>query len=129
MVDSATKRHFTVEEANTALDLIRPLVRQLLEIRQAILARQPEVWPALAKIAGNGGGKVPFEVEQEFQRLDACMRQILAIGVEVKDANVGLVDFPALREGREVYLCWQYGEEKVAYWHEIDGGFAGRQQI
>lgn len=129
MTDTPDRRYFTVEEANTALEVIRPLVRQMLEIRQEILARQPEVWPALAKIAGNGGGRVPYQAEQEFVHLDACVRQILALGVEVKDTNVGLVDFPALRDGREVYLCWKYGEREVSFWHEVDSGFAGRQKI
>jgi hypothetical protein len=51
------------------------------------------------------------------------------LGVVVKDVNTGLVDFPSQRDGREVFLCWRYGEERVAYWHDLDAGVAGRQEV
>ena len=57
------------------------------------------------------------------------MHRIQDTGALIKDINIGLLDFPALRDGREVYLCWQYGEGDIAYWHEIDAGYEGRQPI
>jgi hypothetical protein len=66
---------------------------------------------------------------QDFEKLDALIHGILETGVLIKDINLGLLDFPALRGGREVYLCWQYGEGEIAFWHEIEAGFAGRQPI
>lgn len=123
------KRYFTLDEANAAVDVIRPLMKEVLEIRQLILKRQPEVWPALEKAAGNGGSRLASELAYEFNRLDALIHEIQSTGPEIKDINTGLLDFLALREGREVYLCWRYGEEAVGYWHGLDAGFAGRQPV
>lgn len=122
-------KYFTVEEANDALVQLRPVVAEILEIRQTILERQPEIWPSLQKAAGNGGGKVASQVALEFARLDELVRLIQASGAVLKDINMGLLDFPSLREGREVYLCWRYGEDSVEYWHDLDTGFAGRQRL
>jgi len=66
---------------------------------------------------------------QDFEKLDALVHRIQGTGALLKDINMGLLDFPALREGREVYLCWQYGESDIAYWHEVEAGYAGRQPI
>jgi len=122
-------QYFTLEQANAVVVAIRPLVTEMLDLRQSILAKQPEVWPVVAKAAGNGGSKVASEIAQEFQKLDLIVREIMATGVILKDINTGLFDFLSLRDGREVYLCWRYGEEQIIYWHEINAGFAGRQQI
>lgn len=126
---SEERRYFTLEQAQAMLDIIRPLVGEILEIRQSILKRQPEVWPVLAKAAGNGGSKDASALAGEFARLDRAVREILATGALLKDVNIGLVDFPAMLEGREVYLCWRYGEQKIQFWHDIDGGFSGRQPL
>jgi hypothetical protein len=123
------KRYFTLDEANAAVDVIRPLMKEVLDIRQLILKRQPEVWPALEKAAGNGGSRLASELAYDFNRLDALIHEIQSTGAEIKDINTGLLDFLALREGREVYLCWRYGEEAVGYWHDLDAGFAGRQPV
>ena len=123
------ERTFTLEEAQTALDLIRPLVQEILEIRQDILQRQPEVWPVLEKAAGNGGSKTAGVLERRFERLDQLVRAIQSLGAVLKDINLGLVDFPHLKDGREVYLCWRYGEDRIRFWHEIEAGFAGRHPI
>jgi len=120
-------RYFTIEQANAVMRAIRPMVAEILEIRQAILDKQPQVWPVLERAVGNGGSKVASQVAREFNRMNSLVREIQATGAIFKDINAGLVDFPALREGREVFLCWQYGEESVAYWHELDAGYAGRQ--
>ena len=126
---SEPPRYFTLEQAQAALDIIRPLVAEVMEIRQSILDREPEVWPIVAKAAGNGGSKIASQLAQEFGRLDQALRAILATGALLKDINLGLVDFPSLQAGREVYLCWKYGEETISFWHEIDGGFSGRQPL
>jgi hypothetical protein len=126
---SEAGRYFTLEQARAALEVIRPLVAEILEIRQSILDREPQVWPVVAKAAGNGGNKVASQVVQEFDRLDQAVRAILATGALLKDINIGLVDFPSLREDREIYLCWKYGEEDIRFWHEIDAGYAGRRPL
>jgi hypothetical protein len=122
-------RYFTLQEANQTLNSIRPLMDELQEIRQAILKNQPEAWPAIEKSAGNGGNRALSNMVQEFEKLDALVHQIQDTGVLIKDINLGLLDFPALKDGREVYLCWQYGEGDIAFWHEVEAGFAGRKPI
>lgn len=126
---SEPQRYFTLDQAKAALDIIRPLVAEIMEIRQSILDREPEIWPVVAKAAGNGGSKAASQLTQEFGRLDQAIGAILATGALLKDINLGLVDFPALQGGREIYLCWKYGEETISFWHEIDAGFSGRQPL
>jgi hypothetical protein len=123
------KRYFSLEQANVVMRAIRPLLAEILHIRQEILDRQPEFWPVIAKALGNGGNRAASEVADQFQRLDGLVHEINATGAILKDVNTGLVDFPAKRGDQEVYLCWQYGEDEILYWHSIDGGFAGRQLI
>jgi len=122
-------RYFTLPEANETLNTIRPLMDALQEIRQAILKNQPEAWPAIEKSAGNGGNRALSDMVKEFEKLDTLVHQIQDLDVLIKDINLGLLDFPALKDGREVYLCWQYGEGEIAFWHEVEAGFAGRQPI
>ena len=122
-------RYFTLENANAVIALIRPQVKEILEIRKTIINKQPEIWPVVERASGNGGSKKASQVTFEFQRLDTLVREVMATGAILKDINTGLVDFPALREGREIYLCWRYGESKVAYWHETNAGFSERKSI
>jgi hypothetical protein len=122
-------RYFTLQEANQALTVIRPLMDEIQNIRQGILARQPDVWPVVERAAGNGGSPAASKMVREFERLDALVHQVQDTGVLFKDINLGLLDFSALKDGREVYLCWKYGEQDIAFWHEIEAGYAGRQPI
>jgi hypothetical protein len=87
-------------------------------------------------IGGNGAGYAATDLNAahaELTRLAAdvaeCVRELDALGVVVKDLDSGLLDFPAVREGDEVELCWRVGEDEVAYWHSIGAGFAGRKPI
>jgi hypothetical protein len=122
-------RYFSLPEANETLDVIRPLMEEVQELRRKILDKQPEAWPAIQKSVGNGGNRALSSIVQDYEQLDALVHQIQDLGVLMKDINMGLLDFPTLKDGREVYLCWQYGEGEIAYWHEVEAGFAGRQPI
>jgi len=122
-------RYFTLQEANEVLNAIRPLLDEIQTIRKEILARKPEIWPVVERAAGNGGSQSASKLVREFERLDAFVHQVQDTGVLFKDINAGLLDFPALKDGREVYLCWQYGEDDIAFWHEVEAGYAGRQSI
>ena len=129
-------RHFTPEEANAALPEIRPLVEEMVARRAAhvdALARQEELE---GRIRGNGGGIPPVtlaeaadDVDREARALAKVVDEIAARGVEVKDADEGLVDFPALRRGETVLLCWMLGEDEIGYWHTTEDGFAGRRPL
>jgi hypothetical protein len=114
-------RHFTPAEANAELERVRPLVEQLVECRRehvAALERQEELE---GKIRGNGGGMPPAELAAAAAEVDEIARglaslvdEITALGVQVKDLDEGLVDFPALRRGETVLLCWRLGEDEIA---------------
>ncbi|MEW6083312.1 MAG: DUF2203 domain-containing protein [Chloroflexota bacterium] len=122
-------KFFTLLEANEALKTIRPLMEEVMQIRQRILANQPEIWSAVEKSAGNGGNPVLSKMVLEFEKFDILIHKIQDAGAQIKDINIGLLDFSAQKDGREVYLCWQHGEGDIAYWHEVDAGYAGRQPI
>ena len=129
-------RHFTPDEANAALEHVRPLVERLVAQRAehiAALERQEELE---RKIRGNGGGIPPAqladataEVEAHARRLAKLVDEINEHGAEVKDIETGLIDFPALRNGEMVLLCWQLGEDEIGFWHRADDGFAGRRPL
>src|SRR5215510_14693459 len=122
-------KYFTLQEANEALVPIRPWMDEIQIIRNEILAHQPEIWSVMEKSGGNGGNPALSRMVKTFDRFDALIHNIQDLGVLIKDINTGLLDFPALKEGREVYLCWKYGETDIQFWHEIADGFAGRQSI
>lgn len=122
-------RYFTLPEANQALYNIRPWMDEIQTIRSEILVHQPEIWSVMEKSAGNGGNPTLSRMVKTFDRLDALIHNLQDTGVIIKDINTGLLDFPAIKDEREVYLCWQYGEDEIAFWHEIEDGFAGRQSI
>jgi hypothetical protein len=127
------RRLFTVEEANALLPSLIPMLetlrRQKAELDEARLALA-RLTPAMR---GNGHGAAAVELERRFRDLaneiTLGVRSILAQGVEVKDLDQGLIDFPSPRGDRVVYLCWRLGEGQIAWWHELDGGFAGRQPL
>ena len=123
------KRYFTLQEANAALEVIRPLVEEIQAIRKVVLDRSPELWPALERSAGNGGSQRLSQLAQEFERLDQLVHEILDAGAEIKDLSIGLLDFPAWRAEHAVYLCWKHGEHEIEFWHEIEDGFAGRRPV
>ena len=125
----AMPKYFTISEANRALLILRPMMKEMMAIAEKIRSRQPELWSLVEKSAGNGGNVELSKMLPDFDKLDALLHQVQDMGVQVKDLTSGLVDFVALREGREVYLCWKYDEESVQFWHEIDAGFAGRRPI
>ena len=122
-------KFFTLQQANETLEIIRPLMDEIQAIRQRILDKQPETWDAIEKSVGNGGNRTLSHMVQDFERLDILVHSILDTGAQIKDINTGLLDFSALKDGREVYLCWKYGEWEIAFWHEVDAGYAGRQPI
>jgi hypothetical protein len=129
-------RHFTPDEANAALADVRPLVERMVEQRRAhqeALERQEELE---GRIRGNGGGIPPATIAELAAEVDRLERELAHTideigrhGAQVKDVDEGLIDFPALRQGKTVLLCWKLGEDEIRYWHTVDEGFAGRQEL
>ena len=130
------ERLFTPEQANAALTRVRPLVERLVDRRASLLAAQARLAELLAKVAGNGGGLDPnaaqelvAAVQDAEHELDDVVAELTEAGVVVRDPDSGLVDFPSVRDGEPVFLCWQLGEDDVAWWHGPEEGFAGRKPL
>ena len=129
-------RTFTPDEANAALAEVRPLVERMVAAREVLLDAQRRQAELVARVASNGGGLTPpdvaavaAEVQQAAAELVAVLEELERVGVQVKDLDRGLVDFPCLHRGRVVLLCWELGEDEVAYWHGADEGYAGRKPL
>jgi len=122
-------KYYTPKEANEALISVRPIIAELMQIGEKIRAHQPEFWSVVQKSAGNGGNPELSKLLPDFDRLDALLHKIQDMGIEVKDLSLGLIDFVALHDNREVYLCWKYGEDSIQFWHEIETGFSSRRFI
>jgi hypothetical protein len=130
------ERHFTPEEANELLAKVRPLAEELVQRRRGFAVTTARRARLVSRIAGNGGDFDPQEpraleeqLEREAEAIVGCVRRLEQLGLLVKDLDRGLVDFPALRRGEEVLLCWQVGEDEVAHWHGVEEGFAGRKPL
>ncbi len=125
-----------MEEANALLAAVRPLAARMVEHRRELVVQRERQQELAAIVRSNGGGfnpRLPGEidaaVETAGRELAGCVEELTALGVQVKDLDTGLVDFPALRGGEEVLLCWQLGEDEIGWWHTLDGGFAGRRPL
>jgi hypothetical protein len=133
---SPGKRTFTVAEANATLPYVRAIVGDIVQLAQDLRDRHER----LARLRPGPRGSLSeahreellqarAEIERGQERMQEFETELRQIGVELKDCFSGLVDFPSLRNGRLVYLCWRLGEPQVAHWHELDAGFAGRQRL
>ena len=121
-------RHYTVEQANAALEWVGERLERLRAAR--VQLSDEEARTALGEAApSNGGGQPGRVVSEAFQELQRTLGELQAMEVVLRDLERGLVDFPALREGREVYLCWEAGETGIEFWHDIDAGYGGRRPL
>lgn len=128
--------YFTVEEANALLPQLRVILQDLQARRRELDERQQLLETIRQQAGQNGyrlGGDAFLRVKQEaefiLEECSTAIKQIEALGCLLKDLHMGLIDFPSLREGREVYLCWKPDEAEVGYWHGLTEGFAGRKPI
>jgi hypothetical protein len=124
--------YFTRDEAESLIPRITPMLREIQQLRRAQLTHDEAVAADRAKVLGNG--HMPPEKLREHQlgsvsaeqHIVRLVRALSELGILIKDLDTGLVDFPTLRQGREVYLCWQLDEPHISWWHEVETGFAGR---
>lgn len=122
----AKKRFFTLEEANRSLPYVARIVSDIRAAYRTALDLQHRVeFP----VPGDDVDAVQTECQKIVETLNGYVDELRQVGVELKDYNVGLIDFPAMHEGREVCLCWKHGEDRIVAWHETGAGFAGRQDI
>jgi hypothetical protein len=127
--------YFTREEAEALLPQIAVVLRKIQEQRKEMQQSEEELGALRIQAMGNGhhlhermvGSQ--RNLARQIQTLQALVNELNAFGCELKDADSGLIDFLSLRNGREIYLCWRLGEERINYWHYLDAGFAGRQPL
>jgi hypothetical protein len=129
-------RTFTPAEANSALGEVRPVAERLVSLRERMRELESTQGRLVTAIGGNGGGHASGDLGAAQSELislasDAavCVAHLESLGVIVKDADLGLLDFPAVRFGDPVLLCWHAGEPAVDFWHSYEEGFAGRKPI
>ena len=123
------ERIFTLAEAQSLLPRLRSLLGDVGEQWEHVRKLNPEVQKARDNAQFDGYSKSGVEYVEAVSHLMSLMHQIKDLGVLVKDLDKGLCDFPYMRDGRVVYLCWHLGEERIEYWHDIETGFAGREPL
>lgn len=122
---------FTLEEANALLPSVRERLQQIQRSRRRLGAFRNQAKLA-AEAADQGGGGIEggLRYAQALTAFTSDLSQLEALGVQIKDFDRGLVDFPSLRDGRVILLCWQLGEgDELEWWHDVDSGFAGRTPL
>lgn len=123
-------RLFSLDEANRAIVLVRKIVGDIVAgYRELLNLRQEYEEISLSLVARDRIEEVRRAIENRIGRLNRLRDELAEIGVELKDYETGLVDFPAKHQSRRVMLCWKLGEEQVGHWHEEDSGFSGRRPI
>ena len=128
---------FTLDEAQNLLPVAESLLNRALEAKQAAQELDEELTALMRRIVAQGGMQVNAAdvrrgrttLEALIQRAKDSLQELDAIGVQVKDLDSGLLDFPCDLDGETVLLCWKRGEERIAFWHRIEDGFRGRQPI
>jgi len=128
---------FTLDQAHALLPVLQSLLRRAMEDKKLIQQIEKEFQDARHRILLSGGLQVDApalahrraERDKAVQDAKDALAEIHAVGVQVKDLDIGLLDFPCAVEGEVVLLCWKYGEEKIQYWHGREEGFKGRKPI
>lgn len=122
------ERHYSVDQANAAIAWVRERIERMRDAREQL--GDEEARAALSEAApGNGGGKPGTVVSEAFLELRGALADLQEMEIVLRDLERGLIDFPALHDGREVYLCLEDGEDEIGYWHDLETGFGGRQPL
>ena len=122
------ERHYTIDQANAALEFVAERLERLRDAR--VQLDDEEAREALSEAGPSNGGGAPGRVVSEaFLALQRALGELQAMEIVLRDLDRGLVDFPALRDGQEIYLCWEEGEVEIGFWHDTESGYAGRQPL
>jgi hypothetical protein len=121
-------RHYSLDEANAVLPRVKPVLRKLRDAKDLLVDEDAHELLSDAAPA-NGGGEPGRQVGKAFLEVRRLLAALQEAGIVVRDIDRGLIDFPAIRDGEEVYLCWELGEDAIAYWHDLETGYRGRQPL
>jgi hypothetical protein len=124
-----SKKLFTLDEANALVPQLLDWVPEIQNLSGSINNDFPDIRNAREKAKWNGGSTEGSDYLNVVLKYNYLIKEIESIGCEIKGLPEGLVDFPSIREGREVYLCWRMPEKEIQFWHSLDAGFSGRQPI
>jgi len=123
---SKSVRRFTLEQANATLPLVRKIVADIVKTH----AKAAQLRQQIEKLdSGKEMTAAQKELDRTIEQLQDFANELAAVGAELKDVQIGLIDFIGRHEGRDVCLCWKLGEDAIAFWHEMDAGVAGRKPI
>lgn len=130
-------KHFSLDEAQSLLPILENLLKRAIEAKRAAEEIEEKLQALSRKVFLSGGMFLDVERvrkrraahESHLQQAKDSLAEIEAIGVQVKDLDTGLLDFPCLIEGQTVLLCWKLGESRIEFWHTLDSGFRGRQPL
>ena len=132
------KKYFSVDEANALIPGLELRFAKVMQLRAQLRANHTELEkagepPTAESLQRQDGAPELIKLRGRFRALLEALTEELAaveeLGVAIKDLELGLCDFLGVRDGREVWLCWQYGEKHVGFWHELDAGYASRQPL
>ena len=124
-----SKKLFTLDEANAFVPQLLDLVPRIQNLSVSLNKDFPDIKNAREKAKWNGGSDQGVDYLNAVLKYNDLMHRIEGMGCEVKGTREGLVDFPSLREGKEVYLCWRMPEKEILFWHDLNTGFSGRKPI
>ena len=126
-------RLFTVAQADAVIGAVEPLLSRMRTAASRLVAAKTRLDQLTEAMRANGHGEETLSLQAEIEALVGELQEVVAaceaVGIEVKDFERGIVDFPARYQGRFIMLCYRPGEGRIRYWHEVDDGFAGRQPI
>ena len=123
------EKHFTVEEANALLPELSELLQAIQSIRTHLVVDLEKAAPVLQLSRSNGGGQETSDYLTRIHKLNDWLSRLAELGIQLKDIERGLIDFPAWRGDQEVFLCWHLGEDAVRYWHDLESGYSGREPL
>jgi hypothetical protein len=122
-------RHFTLEEARALLPRLRRLFARIHQYKADLEATEEELAKLTKQAGGDLGGPVVGKLVRTMLGLRDALLEIGGLGIQIKDLDRGLVDFPSIRDGREVFLCWELEEDDIEFWHDLETGYAGRERL
>lgn len=120
---------FTLAEAQNLIPRLRSFLEEISEEWTRIQEMHPEIQKARDNAPFDGFSRLGVVYVESVSHLMLVVNQIREMGILIKDVDKGLCDFPYMRHGRIVYLCWQLGEDSIQYWHDVEAGFAGREPL
>jgi len=122
------QKHYTREEARALLPEVRLWLKRINVLRETLQKYEQRVQALMAERDDVGGESVNSLVRTLVEIRDV-LREFQKRDIQIKDLSRGLIDFPAIIAGKEVFLCWEDGEEDIEFWHDLDTGYAGREPL